>query len=75
MRPKLRDELEEFQKRAFYYYEHWERLYAQWREKMMRLIGDAQALAKPTLPEFEPLANVHAGRGSRLQSRSDRYLQ
>ena len=53
----------EFQKRAFYYYENWERLYALWREKMLRLIADAQALAKPTLPEFEPLANVHAGRG------------
>jgi pyruvate, water dikinase len=54
---------EEFQKRAFYYYENWERLYAQWREKMMKLIQDAQALPKPELPEFEPLANVHAGRG------------
>ena len=53
----------EFQKRAFYYYEHWERLYAQWREKMMKLIHDAQALPKPDLPEFEPLANVHAGKG------------
>jgi pyruvate, water dikinase len=54
---------EEFQKRAFYYYEHWERLYAQWREKMMALIQDAQALPKPELPEFEPLENVRAGRG------------
>ena len=54
---------QEFQKRAFYYYANWERLYAQWREKMMKLIGDAQALPKPELPEFEPLAHVHAGRG------------
>jgi pyruvate, water dikinase len=54
---------EEFQKRAFYYYANWEKLYAQWREKMMKLIQDAQALPKPELPEFEPLANVHAGRG------------
>jgi pyruvate, water dikinase len=53
----------EFKKRAFYYYENWERLYEQWREKMMRLIEDAQSLATPILPEFEPLANVHAGRG------------
>jgi pyruvate,water dikinase len=53
----------EFQKRAFYYYENWERLYAQWREKMLALIADARALPKPELPEFEPLANVHAGRG------------
>jgi len=54
---------EQFQKRAFYYYENWERLYEQWRKKMLALIKDAQALPKPELPEFEPLANVHAGRG------------
>jgi len=54
---------EEFQKRAFYYYEHWERLYAQWKEKMLKLIRDAQALPKLELPEFEPLENVRAGRG------------
>ena len=53
----------EFQQRAFYYYANWERLYAQWREKMLALIRDAQALPKPELPEFEPLENVHAGRG------------
>jgi pyruvate,water dikinase len=55
--------LEEFKQRAFYYYENWERLYDQWRVKMLKLIEDAQALPKPELPELEPLANVHAGRG------------
>jgi pyruvate, water dikinase len=54
---------EEFQKRAFYYYEHWERLYDQWKDKMLRLIQDAQDLPPLSLPEFEPLENVHAGRG------------
>ena len=54
---------EEFQKRAFYYYANWERLYDQWKVKMMALIHDAQALPKPELPEFEPLEHVHAGRG------------
>jgi pyruvate,water dikinase len=53
----------EFQQRAFYYYANWERLYAQWREKMLALIGEAQALAKPSLPDLEPLEHVHAGRG------------
>jgi len=53
----------EFQQRAFYYYENWERLYAQWREKMLVLIQDARALPKPFLPEFEPLEHVRAGRG------------
>ncbi len=65
---------QEFQKRAFYYYENWERLYAQWREKMMALIKDAQALPKPELPEFEPLAHVHAGSRGRLESLSARHL-
>jgi pyruvate,water dikinase len=53
----------EFQARAFYYFENWERLYAQWREKMLKLIKDAQAFPKLELPEFEPLEHVHAGRG------------
>ena len=34
---------EEFQKRGFYYYANWERLYDQWREKMRVLIDAAQA--------------------------------
>jgi len=54
---------EEFQKRAFYYYANWERLYAQWKEKMLKLIHDAEALPKVTLPDLEPLEHVHAGRG------------
>ena len=54
---------EEFQKRAFYYYANWERLYAQWKQKMLKLIADAEALPKLALPEFEPLKYVHAGRG------------
>ena len=54
---------EEFQKRAFYYYANWERLYDQWKGKMRALIADAQALPDPSLPEFEPLEHVHAGRG------------
>jgi pyruvate,water dikinase len=54
---------DEFKQRAFYYYEHWERLYSQWREKMLALIHDAEKLPKIELPEFEPLENVRAGRG------------
>jgi pyruvate,water dikinase len=53
----------EFQQRAFYYYEHWERLYADWKVKMRKLIADAEALPKLELPDFEPLENVRAGKG------------
>lgn len=54
---------EEFQKRAFYYYENWERLYDEWKDKMRALIAEAQALPPLSLPEFEPLENVHAAKG------------
>lgn len=54
---------EEFKQRAFYYYANWDRLYAQWRQKMLQLIAEAQALPAPALPEFEPLERVHAGIG------------
>ncbi|MGH9716180.1 MAG: PEP-utilizing enzyme [Candidatus Acidiferrales bacterium] len=53
----------EFQRRAFYYYANWERLFDQWKKKMMALIHEAEALLKPDLPEFEPIEHVHAGRG------------
>ncbi|MHB1872085.1 MAG: PEP-utilizing enzyme [Steroidobacteraceae bacterium] len=54
---------EQFQQRAFYYYENWEQLYEQWKGKMLALIREAEALPKPALPEFEPLEHVRAGRG------------
>src|SRR3984957_16013970 len=53
----------EFQLRAFYYYANWERLFAQWKVKMMTLIRETEALPKLELPEFEPLEHVRAGRG------------
>ena len=54
---------EQFQQRAFYYYENWEQLFAQWKDKMMNLIREAEKLRKPELPDFEPLEHVHRGRG------------
>jgi len=53
----------EFQQRAFYYYEHWEELFAHWKTKMLALIRETAALPKLSLPEFEPLEHVRAGRG------------
>jgi pyruvate,water dikinase len=60
---ELEERTAEFQQRAFYYYEHWERLYDQWKVKMKALIAGAQALPRPVLPAYEPLENVHAGKG------------
>jgi len=53
----------EFQQRAFYYYEHWEELYDQWKVKMKALIADAQALPVPSLPDLEPIETTHTGKG------------
>ncbi len=53
----------EFQQRAFYYYENWEDLYAQWKDKMKALIAEAQALPTPELPELEPIETTHTGKG------------
>ena len=53
----------EFQNRAFYYYENWEQLYDQWKEKMRALIAEAQALPKPSLPDLEPIETTHTGKG------------
>jgi pyruvate, water dikinase len=60
---EIQKRTEEFQKRAFFYYGNWERLFAQWKDKMMGLIRQAEAFPRLDLPEFEPLQHVHAGRG------------
>lgn len=52
-----------FQQRAFYYYEHWERLYDQWKVKMKALIGEATDLPRVELPDWEPIETTHSGKG------------
>ncbi len=53
----------EFEKRVFYYYEHWEKFFGQWKEKMMGLIRETEALPKAELPDLEPIEHVYAARG------------
>lgn len=60
---EIRERLSEFQQRAFYYYENWERLYDQWKDKMKALIAEAQALPRPSLPDLEPIETTHTGKG------------
>jgi pyruvate,water dikinase len=60
---KIARRVKEFEQRAFYYYANWERLFAQWKEKLMGLIRETGALPKVELPDLEPLEHVHAGRG------------
>jgi pyruvate,water dikinase len=58
---EIAERVAEFQTRAFWYYEHWEDLYEQWKDKMRALIAEAQALPTPSLPDYEPLATFKEG--------------
>jgi pyruvate, water dikinase len=60
---EIKERTDEFMQRAFYYYENWETLYAQWKVKMLALIEEAQNFPPLVLPKYEPLEHVHAGRG------------
>ncbi|MGX7894652.1 PEP-utilizing enzyme [Tsuneonella sp. HG222] len=58
---EIAERVNEFQQRAFWYYEHWDDLYDRWKDKMKALIADAQALPSPELPDYEPLATFKEG--------------
>ena len=45
---------EYFQRRAGYYFEHWEEIYGKWKQKMEALIAEITDLPVPELPEYEP---------------------
>jgi len=52
-----------FTKRAGYYYEHWNELYAKWEGKAKETIAELKAIVVPGLPDFEDEAVVTEGRG------------
>ncbi len=52
-----------FQHRAGYYYEHWDRLYGEWKERIRHLIERIETLEIPTLGEVDDEAVVSEGRG------------
>ncbi len=51
---KIAERVDYFQRRAGYYFEHWEELYAGWKQKMEALIDEITNLPVPELPEYEP---------------------
>ena len=65
---EIQERTEEFMQRAFYYYDNWETLYAQWKVKMRALIEEARQLPPLSLPKYEPLENVRAGKGIAARS-------
>ncbi len=55
--------LEVFQRRAGHYYEHWDRLYGEWKERMTALIAELEAIEVPELGEMDDEEVVTGGRG------------
>lgn len=55
--------LEFFQRRAGYYYEHWNELYGRWKQKAEGVIRELEALEVPDLPEYEDESLVTEGKG------------
>jgi len=53
-----------FLERAGYYFGNWDRLYAQWMEKMRVLIGEMEAVSFDPLPEKEEIEVVTEGHGT-----------
>ena len=51
---QIAERVEYFQRRAGYYFEHWDELYANWKQKMQALIAEITELPVPDLPEYEP---------------------
>jgi pyruvate,water dikinase len=52
-----------FQERAGYYYENWNVLYGQWRERLNKLIVEVDGIKVPQLPEFDDPEVVSEARG------------
>jgi len=51
---KVAERAEFFQKRAGYYFQNWDELYAKWKTRVQALIDEVTNLRVPDLPEYEP---------------------
>ncbi|HXD56879.1 MAG TPA: hypothetical protein VN606_03130, partial [Thermoleophilaceae bacterium] len=51
---KVAERAEFFQKRAAYYFQNWDELYAKWKTRVEALIDEVTNLRVPDLPEYEP---------------------
>ena len=60
---EIQERLMYFQERAFYYFGNWNKLYDKWRDKMMTLIHEMEAIKVPDLPKYDDEAMVKEGRG------------
>lgn len=60
---KLPERIELFNRRAGYYFENWDKIFAEWEDKAKDCIGRLKAIEFKPLPEYEPEESVfgHAG--------------
>jgi pyruvate,water dikinase len=70
---KIAERAEFFQKRAGYYFQNWNDLYAKWRTKMEALLEELMALEVPDLPEYEPDEVVFGDENSTFYKVLDAY--
>ncbi len=52
-----------FEERAGYYYENWDRLYGEWKQRMESLLKEVADIRVPELPDFEDREVVMRARG------------
>jgi pyruvate,water dikinase len=53
----------QFAARAGHYYENWDTIYGQWKEKVSAKVAELRALSFEPLPDLEPIETVHAHLG------------
>jgi len=60
---EIQRRLEVFQRRAGHYYQNWDQLYAEWKERIRHLILELEEIEVPELAEFEDERVVTEARG------------
>jgi len=70
---KIAERAEFFQKRAGYYFQNWDELYAKWKQKMEALLAELEALEVADLPEYEPADVVFGDEDTRFYKVLDGY--
>jgi len=57
---EIEQRVAQFQRRAGYYYQHWNDLYEQWKRELEGVIHEMEQLGFEPMPEFEPEEDVFA---------------
>jgi pyruvate,water dikinase len=57
------ERVEEFMKRAGFYFQNWDELFGKWKQKMEGIIAELRDLDVPVLPKLEDESVVTEGRG------------